>query len=178
MRHISFGEGNYAATESMIRELLVDADPDVTLPAESDVADETPEQGSTTPETFLGSSKEINFAGVEAYRSGSGSFSFPIDQADDTFALDGDWDIATQFAEPADAVTGGSIRLKYHAAEVRMVLAGSGTIIVRGPAGQKQELVVDGTPRSYSLVDQDAAGSGLLEIEVPTGVQVYSFTFG
>ncbi|MEX0914155.1 MAG: cytochrome c biogenesis protein/redoxin, partial [Demequina sp.] len=61
VRHIAFGEGNYAATEQMIRELLVDADPDVELPGPTEVEDGTPELGSTTQETFLGTSKDINY---------------------------------------------------------------------------------------------------------------------
>src|SRR5690606_7417786 len=63
VRHISFGEGNYAATEKMIRELLQDADPDVALPAPTEIADTTPEVGSTTRETFLGSAKDVNYGG-------------------------------------------------------------------------------------------------------------------
>ena len=177
VRHISFGEGNYAATESMIRELLVDANTDVELPTESDVADETPEQGSTTPETFLGSSKDVNFGGEDPYRAGPGTFSLPAEQADDTFALEGDWNIETQYAEPTTSA-GGSVRLEYHAAEVRMVLAGSGELTVRGPDGEENTVEVDGTPRSYGIVDSSKLSSGVLDIDVPDGVQVYSFTFG
>lgn len=177
VRHISFGEGNYAATEKMIRELLVDANSDVTLPGKSDVVDETPELGSTTPETFLGSSKDVNFGGDDPYSAGQSTFSLPTKQADDTFALDGEWNIETQYAEPA-ASGGGSVRLAYHAAEVRMVLAGSGELTVRGPGGKEQKVTVDGTPRSYGVVDSSKLSSGVLEIEVPEGVQVYSFTFG
>lgn len=176
VRHISFGEGNYAATESMIRELLVDANPDVELPAESEVTDETPEQGSTTPETFLGSSKDVNFGGDDPYGAGRGMFSFPAEQADDTFALDGEWNIETQYAEPATA--DGRVRLDYHAAEVRMVLSGAGELTVRGSDGEETTVTVDGTPRSYELVDGATSVDGILDIDVPEGVQVYSFTFG
>lgn len=177
VRHISLGEGNYAATESMIRELLADANGDISLPARSDVADETPDVGSTTPETFLGSSKDINFGGGTPYRAGRGSFSFPSNQAGDTFALKGEWNIETQYAEPSDS-RGGTIRLDYHAAEVRMVLAGSGDLTVRGADGNDHEVAVDGTPRSYEIVVHPKLSTGVLEIDVPAGVQVYSFTFG
>ena len=177
VRHISFGEGNYAATERMIRELLVDANSAVVLPPESGVADETPTVGSTTRETFLGSSKDVNYGGDAPYRAGPGTFSFPNPQPDDSFALSGDWNVATQFAE-ASTARGGKIRLSYHAAEVRMVLAGSGELTVRGPGGSERTVTVDGTPRSYGIVEGGAPSSGVLEIDVPSGVQVYSFTFG
>ncbi|PZU48725.1 MAG: thiol:disulfide interchange protein [Microbacterium sp.] len=177
VRHISFGEGNYAATEKMIRELLEDADPSVSLPAATGTSDDTPEAGSTTRETFLGSSKDVNFAGPGAYRAGESKFSLPADQASDTFALEGAWRVETQFATPSGADAGG-IRLDYHAAEVRMVLAGEGSVRVRDQDGSERTIDVSGTPRSYELVKRGAVEPGILSIEVDPGVEVYSFTFG
>lgn len=176
VRHIAFGEGNYQTTEKLIRELLTDADPDVKLPPATETTDDTPEVGSTTRETFIGSSKDVNFAGPEAYRSGTRSFSFPEKQPADTFALDGEWEVQTQYATPES--TTGRIRLDYHAAEVRMVVAGSGEVVLRGKGGEMRKIEIDGTPRSYSLIDEDSLGKGVLTIEVPAGIQIYSFTFG
>lgn len=175
VRHISFGEGNYAATEKMIRELLVAADPNVRLPKESEVADETPEIGSTTRETFLGSSKDVNYGGGGAYRAGTTTFSFPADQEDDTFALDGTWEIASQYATPVGS--GGTIRLRYRASEVRMVLAGEGAITVRTDDGARRKIEVAGAPQSYRLLSANA-DTGVLTVEVPDDIQAYSFTFG
>lgn len=176
VRHISFGEGNYAATEKLIRELLQDADPDVQLPPATDVADETPDVGSTTRETFLGSSKDVNFGGGTAYRAGTREFALPDDQPDDSFALGGGWTVETQYATPSG--DDGSIRLNYHAAEVRMVVAGSGEVIVRDGTGDEQRIRVDGTPRSYALAEAGEVVAGTFTLEIPAGVQVYSFTFG
>ena len=176
VRHISFGEGNYAATEAMIRELLEDADPEVELPAATDVEDETPDVGSTTRETFLGSSKDVNYAGEGDYRAGPGDFRFPDEQPADSFALDGAWTVETQYVTPTDET--GRIRLHYHAAEVRMVVAGSGEIVVSDEDGNEQRIAVDGTPRSYELVKRQDIAAGELTLQIPSGVQVYSFTFG
>ena len=176
VRHISFGEGNYAATEQMIRELLVDADPEVSLPAPTEVDDSTPEVGSTTRETFLGSAKEVNYGGAGGYPAGPGDFEFPDQQPADSFALRGAWQIETQYATPAGSGSGG-IRLSYRAGEVRMVLAGTGRITVRDADGAERTIEVGGTPRSYAVVD-GAAETGTLTIEVDPGVRVYSFTFG
>ena len=176
VRHISFGEGNYAATEKMIRELLSDADATVQLPDATEIVDATPELGSTTRETFLGSAKDVNFGGAEAYRAGRGTYAFPAAQADDSFALDGDWQIETQYATPAAGQAG--IRLSYRAAEVRTVLAGSGQITVHHDDGSTETITVDGTPRSYGLVDAGEVRRGVLTVDVSQGVQVYSFTFG
>lgn len=175
VRHISFGEGNYAATEKMIRELLDDADPGIQLPPATDVADTTPELGSTTPETFLGSSKDRNFAGPDAYRAGEGTYEFPADQAQDTFALDGDWSVQTQYVTPtADTAR---IQLTFRASEVRIVAAGEGSIGV-SMGGESSTIDVGGTPRSYAVLEPGDAREGTVVLDVPKGVEVYSFTFG
>lgn len=177
VRHISFGEGNYAVTEKLIRELLQDANPGATLPAETRTSDATPELGSTTPETFLGSSKDRNYAGAGEYRAGTGEFTFPETQPDDTFALDGTWDIETQFATPGDN-SEGTIRLNYRGQEVRTVVAGTGTVTVDLSGGGTRTIEVSGTPRSIRLVEDDDPETGTLDLMVTPGVEVYSFTFG
>ena len=47
VRHIDDGEGQYAQTETFIRQLLVDADPKVQLPPRTDVPDRTPQEPLT-----------------------------------------------------------------------------------------------------------------------------------
>ncbi|WP_194396023.1 cytochrome c biogenesis protein DipZ [Microbacterium atlanticum] len=177
VRHIAFGEGNYAATEKLIRQLLEDADPAVTLPGVTDVDDDTPETGSRTRETFLGSSKDVNFGGERPYRAGVGEYELPERQPADSFALDGRWRIETQYATPAGGA-GGGIRLLFRAQEVRMVLAGEGEVRVRLDGGEERAVEVSGTPRSYGVVSGADGGDHELEVEVSPGVEVYSFTFG
>ena len=82
----------------------------------------------------------------------------------------------TQFATPA--ADGGVVRLRYHAAEVRMVVAGEGDVGVLDENGEERTIHVDGTPRSYRLQAEDAVSAGILTLDVPAGVQVYSLTFG
>lgn len=119
----------------------------------------------------------MNFAGPDAYRAGAAAFEYRDAQPDDTFALDGDWTVRTQFAEPSGSGAAG-IRLSYRAAEVRMVLAGTGELRVTRADGSTETIAVDGTPRSYAVVDGEEIGAGVLEVQVDPGVQVYSFTFG
>ncbi len=176
VRHISFGEGGYAATEKLIRELLVAADPAVTLPGETETEDATPEAGTRTRETFLGSAKDVNYGGSAPYRAGEGDFAFPSAQPADSFALDGSWRIETQYASPS-ADAGGSIRLDFRASEVRMVLAGEGEVRAR-LGGDERVIRVDGVPRSYPLVEDADGSQAVLEVDVSPGVEVYSFTFG
>ena len=175
VRHVKFGEGSYATTEKLIRELLEDANPGVELPAMTEVADDTPDTGSTTPESYLSLGKEVNYGGPEKYASGTNSYSFPTKLAADSFALKGDWALDFQNAKPVDG--SGSIRLNYHASEVRMVLAGEGTVTLKVD-GKTTTIEVSGTPNSYQLLTTDGIEKGTLEVTLSEGLEAYSFTFG
>ncbi|WP_430868227.1 cytochrome c biogenesis protein DipZ [Demequina aurantiaca] len=176
VRHIAFGEGNYATTEKLIRELLEDANPGVELPAATETTDDTPDLGSTTQETFLGTSKDENYAGTDRYKPGEGEYAFAADQPDDTFALEGAWTLETQYATPTAA--DAAVRLNFHATEVRMVLAGSGQVTVTLDNGSSRVIEVDGTPRSYQMAAEVSEGQHVLDVVVGKGVEAYSFTFG
>lgn len=176
VRHVAIGEGDYEVTERLIRELLVDADPAVDLPAPTDIKDSTPELGATTRETFLGSSKDVNFAGPGRYAAGEREFSLPESQADDSFALEGAWRVETQFVTPSEDAA--RVRLAFRASEVRMVLGGSGEIRVTLDGGDERIVRVDGTPRSYRVAANVSGGRHVLDVAVSAGVEAYSFTFG
>jgi cytochrome c biogenesis protein CcdA/thiol-disulfide isomerase/thioredoxin len=175
VRHIKFGEGDYDVTEKLIRTLLRDANPDVRLPEPTDTADDTPDVANITRETYLGSTKRVNFAGPETYSSGDREFTFPGDQPADTFALDGAWTLTSQHITPTAG--SGQVRLNYRAKEVRMVLAGSGTVRYTA-GGQTRTIDVTGTPNSYRLLSTQDVEAGSVTVSVGKGVQAYSFTFG
>lgn len=174
VRNIQFGEGNYDATEGFIRQLLQDANPGETLPARTDVPDTTP-TGSITPETFFSPNKASNFGGDEKYSALTTSFTYPTVLRADSFALDGSWKLDGQFITPRTGDAG--IKIEYHAREVRIVLAGSGTVTVT-EAGRTRTLEVSGTPQSYQLLSTKGTKSGELEVRFGDGIQAYSFTFG
>jgi cytochrome c biogenesis protein CcdA/thiol-disulfide isomerase/thioredoxin len=177
VRHVQFGEGDYAQTESMIRQLLQHADPGVKLPPPSDLADTTPKAGATTQETFLGTTKVVDYAGAQKYSALSTEFSFPARQPADSFALSGAWALAPQSATPA--APGASVRLKYHASRVEMVLSGSGSISFTDPAsGRTRSITVSGTPRAYLLTTSRSDAAHTLDVTLTPGVTAYSFTFG
>ena len=176
VRQVKFGEGGYATTEKLIRELLEDANPGVELPAATEVADDTPDAGSTTPESYLSLGKEVNYGGETGkLTSGENEYSYPEKLAADSFALKGTWAIDFQNAKPVDG--SGSIRLNYHASEVRMVLAGEGTVTLTVD-GKTTTIDVSGTPNSYRLLKTDGIEEGTLEVTLSEGLEAYSFTFG
>lgn len=177
IRQVSQGEGGYEATEKLIRQLLQDADPSVTLPASTAVDDTTPVD-DVTQETFLSVSKHRNVDGD--YQEGLATYTLPSDQKPNTIALGGTWTTDYQGATAGpDAV----IRLRYHAAVVQAVIGGNGAVTVRISRpndDSTDDLVVDvaGSPRAYPLVSVSETAEGTLELHVPEGVQVYSLTFG
>jgi thiol-disulfide isomerase/thioredoxin len=177
IRQVSQGEGGYARTETLIRELLTQADPGAQLPARTQVDDATPVD-DVTQETFLSVGKHTNVAGD--YREGASEYAFPADQAPDTVAFGGSW---TTDYQGATAGEGAGLRLRFHAAVVQAVLGGSGTVTATvrdedGDVVERVEVAVDGAPRAYPLLTGTSVLAGTVELSAQPGIQVFSFTFG
>jgi len=174
VRHTKFGEGDYDGTEKLIRQLLVDANRDVRLPAATRSQDTTPHT-RLTPETYLGVDRAINYGGAGEYKAGTATFGYPPTLAADRFALLGRWKLDDQgaTADSADA----AVRLNYTAKDVYAVVGGTGTITVtRG--GQTTTTAIGGPPTLHQIVAEPAAGRDQLDMQVSAGLQVFSFTFG
>ena len=175
MRHIKFGEGDYDTTEKLIRELLAAANPDVQLPAPVEAADTTP-QDDTTPETYLSVGKVVE---LRRHRGSTTrapfGFTYPPNLPEDSFALRGQWTLDYQGA------TSGSdesrIALDYHAKNVYIVAGGDGTLTVTRD-GTTSAIPISGPPTLHQIVDDDSVQRGKLEVSVPRGLQVFSFTYG
>lgn len=174
VRQISQGEGGYDETEELIRQLLSDANGDTELPGKTSVEDETPDGDKITQETFLGYSKANNYSGRGQYSPSNENFALFGRQKNNTFGLEGKWNLSSQSISPVDR---GRIRINSRYEESRIVLSGRGIVTVEKD-GKKESIVVDGNPRSY-LIDKGGAGNSHDSyVEVPEGVDVFSFTFG
>ncbi len=175
VRHVDDGEGDYAQTESFIRELLRAADPRVVLPPRTDVADRTP-QVQTTPESYLGYHySEPNLYEESVTPDAMADYQAPSSLPQDTFAFGGAWDIGS---EAATAGAGATLSLHFQADDVYLVLGGSGTLKVSVNGVPTRTVVVAGVPRLYQLVGPGAYQRGTLTLDVSRGVQAYDFTFG
>ncbi len=174
VRHVQFGEGDYDATENLVRQLLTAAHPGVELPAATERADTTP-TGFLTPETYLGVGKVGNYGGTGAYDQGSATFAYPDRLPDDTFAYRGPWSLDYQGATSGSDQS--SIALNYHATNVYLVVGGTGTVtVVRD--GQTTAIPVSGPPNMRQIVAGDSDGSGHVEVRLSQGLQAFSFTYG
>jgi cytochrome c biogenesis protein CcdA/thiol-disulfide isomerase/thioredoxin len=174
VRHTKFGEGDYDGTEKLIRQLLVDANPAVRLPATTHSADTTP-QTKLTPETYLGIGKATYYGGDGEYQAGTATFGYPAKLGDDRFALLGRWTLDDQGATTVS--DDAAIRLNYSAKDVYAVVGGTGTLTVT--RDQKTTTTpISGPPTLHQIVSDDAAHRDQLDMQVTKALQVFSFTFG
>ena len=175
VRYESFGEGGYGQTEAAIRQLLVDANPQVKLPLATDVPDLTPTE-LTSPETYLGYSRLQYLAGVASIHDDApATYAFPGSIALGEYGLAGTWTIGS---EEATAGADARLELDFQARDVYLVLGGSGalTLTLKGrPAGT---IDVSGVPRLYTLVSGQSQRSGVLVLAASPGIEAYDFTFG
>lgn len=174
VRHVKFGEGDYNDTEKLIRQLITDARPGITLPSPVDAPDTTP-NASLTPETYFSVGKVVNYAGGGSYDEGKANFTFPASLPDDSFALQGPW--ALDYEGATAGSNASSIELNYHAKNVYIVVGGTGTLTVTRD-GKATTLPVSGPPTSHQIVaDKDGSRSSLI-VRPTQGLQVFSFTYG
>jgi len=174
VRHTKFGEGDYDGTEKLIRELVADANTGGQLPGPTNSADTTPDT-RLTPETYLSADRIGNYGGTGEYKSGTTTFSYPPQLANDTFALTGRWKLDDQGAT-ADS-DDAAIRLNYTGKNVYAVVGGTGTLAVTRD-GKTTTTPIGGAPTLHQIVADADAHRDQLDMRVSPGLQVFSFTFG
>jgi len=175
VRHVHFGEGDYATTEQLIRQLLDAAHPGLALPPATDVPDKTP-TGELSPETYVGYDRLQYLAPSNAVaRNQPAAYHFPASLPLGGLGVSGTW---TFGAQEATADSDARLELGFLAQDVYLVLGGSGSISVSINGHHTQTINVSGIPRLYTLYQAASANSGTLQLQVSPGVQAYDFTFG
>lgn len=179
VRAINFGEGNYLQTEDLIRQLLTENDPAVSLP--KPVTDITEENQITpadqrTQEMYLSPGRtQTGYSGPTAVAPGTRKYSLNDNPPVNTYSYGGTW-----VGEDKDMRSGADsqIRLHYKAANVYNVLAGDGTVTVSQPGKPDTLVKVSGTPNLYPLVEGDAPTDSTITISYSKGIQAFTYTFG
>ncbi|MBT2768106.1 cytochrome c biogenesis protein DipZ [Stenotrophomonas sp. ISL-67] len=199
-----FGEGNYAQSEQIIRQLLREAGatlPDA--PQAMAMAASAPRDGVElqadmsnlkSPETYLGYSRAENFASPDGqHRDVSADYTLPPAFALNQWALAGRWTVGDEDARLQRA--GGRIAFRFHARDLHLVLAPGEDgrpvrfrvwVDGRAPgASAGGDVGADGSGtvgehRLYQLIRQSGdVGERTFEIEfLDPGVHAYAFTFG
>jgi thiol-disulfide isomerase/thioredoxin len=174
VRHVHFGEGDYATTEQLIRQLLVAASPGLRLPPATDVPDLTP-AGELSPETYVGYQRaEYLDPSGEIVPNQAAIYHFPSSLPLGALGLSGTW---TDNAEEATAGPGAEMELGFLAKDVYLVLGGTGTLDI-SVNGRATQVSVSGVPRLYTLFRAGSVTTGTLLLRASPGVEAYDFTFG
>lgn len=197
IRHHHFGEGEYAKSEEVIRQLLREAGKNVPgqrVDVRGTGAEAAPDMANIkSPETYLGYDRAENFMSPGgAVRDESHDYEAGVLKLND-WSLAGKWTVDPENA--ALDAAGGAIRYRFHARDLHLVL-GPGT----DGKPVRFKVTVDGaSPGADHGVDTDANGEGTVtgqrlyqlvrqqgevrdrtfEIQfLDPGVQAFAFTFG
>ncbi|MEX0173977.1 cytochrome c biogenesis protein DipZ [Streptomyces sp. LMG1-1-1.1] len=176
VRYFTFGEGRYARTENLVRELLRQADPSVVLPPPTDQSDDRL-TADRTPETYLSTHRIRGYTGTpELTQDEPVVHSFPAGGVPlGKVSLAGTW---TAGYEHFTAGPDARLALTYRARNANLVLAGEGTVTVLVDGERTRTVEVHGTPTLYRLTEHDTAREARLELRLTPGLQAFAFTFG
>jgi cytochrome c biogenesis protein CcdA/thiol-disulfide isomerase/thioredoxin len=187
VRYATFGEGDYAKTETAIRALLAEAGGEIG--AKSRPADVIVPSEQATPETYLGTERAQGW--FDGPKPGTHDYGTPPTGALslNEFAFSGTWKIA---AQPATAVENAGIDVDFQAENVYLVISSAGA------SPRPVRVLLDGHPisaadagadvhastvtvrgqRLYTLVSLPRDERHRLGLRFAPGVSGYAFTFG
>jgi cytochrome c biogenesis protein CcdA/thiol-disulfide isomerase/thioredoxin len=195
-----FGEGDYAESEQIIRQLLTDAGytglPAAGAAAEQAVGVQAPgdEAHIRSPETYVGYGRAARFASPGgALPERAQDYRAPASLSLNQWALTGNWTVGSEKASLSKAP--GKILYRFYARDLHLVL---GAAADGKPVRFRVQL--DGAdPGASHGADTDASGQGIVKEQrlyqlirqagevgehvfsiefLDPGVQAYSFTFG
>jgi len=173
VRYVHFGEGDYATTGKLIRQLLQASHPKTAVATPTTLPDKTP-TGEMSPETYLGYERLEYLDPLTVSRDAAALYHFPASLPLGALGLSGVW---IDHEQEATAVRGAELELSFLAQDVYLVLGGTGTVQV-SVGHQSQTIHVSGVPRLYTLYQAGSATSGMLVLHASAGIQAYDFTFG
>jgi thiol-disulfide isomerase/thioredoxin len=187
------GEGGYETTEMKIKELLAERAQVLgeDMPADKTLASPSvPSQGNAakSPETYLGSARNVYLANGTPGQSGEQTFLPPDNPILNNLYLGGIWNIQPEYAE---SDSGASVLYKYNAKEVYIVADADTPVQVEVlqdgksvGASRGTDVNSDGTvlmkeSRLYKLIRNATPGEHILELKAGgKGLRLYAFTFG
>ena len=184
-----FGEGEYAQTEKMIQQLLLQ-DPRIQSLPTIDEEGAARSCVKPTPETYCGFLRG-HLANNGGYaRGAAATYERPVGLKDDSIALDGKFLAAPEYVESAEP--GATLLLSFTATEVNLVLRAAADVAVisvsldgeavdapiRGDDMDEGGTVTVGEPRMYNLLRSGSPLRATLAVTAAEGsFQAYAFTF-
>lgn len=182
IRYDSLGEGNYPTTEKAIQELL-----GINQPLKTPTSN-VPISQNQSPETYFGTNRAQSFVGSPSLEDGTTAFSMTNNLPQSGWTLNGNWQIS-----PESITSEGSNSTLTYRAEAREIY------MVAGSANNQPEPVKISLPSSvsgqygadaadgitmvsgsklYNIVSLKYFGDTTITLTVPSGVSIYTFTFG
>lgn len=196
IRHHHFGEGAYDRSERVIQQLLAEAGnadvPGGLVDPRGEGVGAAPDKTAlASGETYVGYKRRENFVSPQQARDEAAMFTVPARLDRNQWGLAGDWTISPEHAALNRA--GGSIRFRFHARDLHLVLAPAADgepvrfrVTIDGAApGEAHGMDIDAEGRGvvreqrlYQLV-RGGTGDRTFEIEfLDPGVEAFAFTFG
>ena len=176
LRHTHFGEGDYAGTEALIRQLLSEAGHPVTSPP-TDMPDLT-SSSALSPETYVGADRMQHYYPSGNLPSGAQNFQLVSPPPVNTFSLGGQWQIQGEYSTAGARAV---LAYNFFAQRVYLVLSpsssGPGTLRIFLDGSLVSTQTVD-SDRLYTLINLPSPGEHLLRLEFTPGINVFAFTFG
>jgi cytochrome c biogenesis protein CcdA/thiol-disulfide isomerase/thioredoxin len=172
VRYGSIGEGDYGQTEAAIRALLLSDG--AKLPPPTSVPDATPQQ-QMSPETYLGFSRLQRYEGTPIVHNKPTTYSFASQLGANQLSYAGQWTVGP---ESIKAGQGARLQMKVSAADIYLVLSGTGTVTASLGGKPLPTQHVSGVPTLYTIASGQATRTGTLALSVSPGVSAYDFTFG
>lgn len=182
IRYDHIGEGAYEETEGMIKKLLLERAESLGVPKVEDEGlastniKET-QIKSKSPETYFGAWRNTNFGNGESGEKGTKSYTLPQTLKDNNFYLSGTFKVEQEFIESMEDTS--SLHFNYEASKV--------FIVAESATDKKIKVFKDGLlvkeisvkdAGLYTLIEKEDTHKGSLRIVVPSGVKLYTFTFG
>jgi cytochrome c biogenesis protein CcdA/thiol-disulfide isomerase/thioredoxin len=182
IRYVSLGEGDYGKTEEAIQQLL-GIHRKLTTPTGV-----VPITQSQTPETYFGTNRQSNYTGSPAIAGGTTNYTPAVSLGSNQWTLGGAWNIS---AQPITTVSGNStLTFNVSAKDVYMVASNANgandpvqVSLPSNVAGQYGSdapggVVTVNSARLYHIVSLKQFGTTTVTLHVPSGVSLYTFTFG
>jgi len=195
IRYYHYGEGSYAETEAQIQNALRELNPALPeFPPPMEPIRDSDRPGAVcyrvTPELYLGHARG-NFGNPEAVvHDHPHEYRDPGRHLESTAYLEGRWRVEQECARAA--ADGATLRLRYMAREVNLVMApaadGPKRVEIALSDGERlgadvktadgRAIINVDRPRMYNLVDNDNVNQGALELKaLDAGLALFAFTF-
>jgi cytochrome c biogenesis protein CcdA/thiol-disulfide isomerase/thioredoxin len=175
IRRTHFGEGGYADEEQAVRTLL--AENGGKVPGQASTTDSDSERNRLTSETYLGASRASNYVGSTDLTLGQQTYTGGELNYVNQWTLSGTWN---ESGESLTAVKDSVLKYRVMAKDVYLVTGSNAKGVIDVIVNGKSIAPINvSMPQLYKVVHFDNYNSdATIELHVPAGVQLNTFTFG